>query len=225
MNHIDWEKYHVDFHNDGDGNFILSKYMDVSKLKKPKIFATNRRMKTILSRYQLADLSKHPHLHTKANSTKITSDYAEKLFKASRDLVEWNKFQLKKMEENGEVKYEDFEFRDRDLYKIYVELCNIRDSIPAISEKKIEQLKKNDRVFSKRYNQLNYARVANKAPKFDNRDNEIPTYVPKMLLKRKQDEIITKNISKIPAPACKKELQLVRRKTKAFLLNLPTDFA
>jgi hypothetical protein len=178
-----------------------------------------------MSRYQLADLSKHPHLHAQQNSSKITSDYAEKLFKASRDLVEWNKFQLKKMKENGEVNYEDFEFRDQELYNIYVELCNIRDNIPAISENKIEELKKNDRVFSKRYKQLNYARVANKAPKFDVQDNQIPTYVPKMILKRKQDEMISKNKSQTPVPEYKKELQLVRRKTQAFLLNLPNHFA
>ena len=119
--------------------------------------------------------------------------------------------------------YSKFVFEDRNLYKIYMQLCNKRDSIPPCSPDRVEYLKRTDPIFSKRYRQFNFAvSCGNKAVKFANKTVFISPYVPKGTVEPKAPtpivEILPKN-SHIDRKL-KLETEMIREKTRLFVRSI-----
>ena len=191
---------------------LIEKYVDYDSNPNKRLFLNNNgAMKTILSRNDL----------NVKQVSKISSDYVA--FR-EKDVVEWNKYIVNKAKGKSEYNpsTREFVFHDKEMYKLYKELCFKRDSIPPIQDTRIESLRKIDPVFTKRYRQYVYARdCGNKAVRFDMRDTFIPPFVPKFTIIKKQHAIIEensnkKNVSKRP----NMEMELLREKTKMFVNSL-----
>lgn len=185
--------------------FMIDKNQNMNKNK-----STNGAMRTILPRNQT---------YINPNTNKITSSYVS--FK-QKDLVEWNKY-LTHKNIYGEMDFSDFVFEDKELYKTYVDLCTKRDSIPECSAIKIEELKKQDPVFSKRYRQYIFAKSCNRAPQFDTKDFFVRPIIPKYTLQKKKQEIINENINNLnrSKKLFEIEMNMIREKTQEFLRNIP----
>ena len=118
-----------------------------------------------------------------------------------KDMVEWNKY---KAQDSKQTKDYDpitsssssFTFQDKELYKIYVDLCSNRDAIIPLNEEKISQMKKSDPVFSKRYSTWFLSATLNKPPKFELKDNQISHFVPKYTIEKTKKDIISRNSAK-----------------------------
>jgi hypothetical protein len=64
-----------------------------------------------------------------------------------------------------------FEFEDEQMYRIYVDLCQKRDSIPPLSKETVQNLMDRDPIFKKRYREYLQFRAKYKAPNFELKDN------------------------------------------------------
>ncbi|CAF0748976.1 unnamed protein product [Brachionus calyciflorus] len=110
------------------------------------------------------------------------------------DLVEWNKhfsIQTKKKKSNDDDELvHNYEFKDDDKYRVYLRLCETRDSLEKLSKTKIESNQKIDPIFSKRYRQFSFARSCNRAPEFDHNDLYIRPLKQKTLIRKGMNEII-----------------------------------
>ena len=153
---------------------------------------------------------------------KISSEYV--MFR-EKDVVEWNKYVSTKSKENSAYNpsTREFVFQDKEMYKIYKELCFKRDSIPKIQDTRIESLKKIDPVFTKRYRQYSYAKeCGNKAVRFDSKDTFIPPFVPKFTIHKKQHAIMEEmtNKKKVSNKRPNIEMEILREKTKLFVNSL-----
>ena len=108
------------------------------------------------------------------------------------------------------------------VYKIYLDICAQRDSIPERSKSRIDLLKRKDAIFAKRYKQFITAKNSNKAPKFDLNDLYAPIIMPKSVMIRKKEEII-KEANDDREKSAKKyrtEMQLIEKKIKKFIQEI-----
>lgn len=136
------------------------------------------------------------------------------------DLVEWNKYLLKNRMHFGHHE-SDFVFHDKNIYKAYLELCETRDSIPNLTQEKIEKSVKKDPIFMKRYRQYLYAKSCNKAPKFDINDYLISPFFPKYTMEKQKQAIIREKNTKLKSVKIYQlEMDLVNQRAKNFIKEI-----
>lgn len=109
----------------------FERFVDSNNRKKSD---PNGPMKVIKSRLD----AKKTNIH-KINKT-LESQYKGK------SIVEWNKYVTNEDKSGTMEDFSHFHFHDRNMYKIYLQLCDKRDSIPPIESSRIENLKKSDPV-------------------------------------------------------------------------------
>ena len=194
--------------NATNGDLLASELSNFKRFvdsKNKKYTNPNGAMKVIKSRLE----SKY------VNTSKINSSLSMKY--KGKSIVEWNKY-IKTEDRSGtKDNFSHFTFQDRPTYKIYLQLCDKRDSIPPCSPERIETLKKTDPVFTKRYRQFVFGTACgNKAVRYDSTDTLIPPFVPKFTIEKKKGEIIQKNKNKRIDKKLKAENELIREKTKHF---------
>lgn len=116
---------------------------------------------------------------------------------------------------------EVFVFNDRKLYDNYLELCFERDQVPRSLPQRVEILKKRDPVFAKRYKQFLSAKLCNRAPKFDDKDNIFQVKLPKLTIEREKQKFI-KLVQSAPHQKpdyLKIELERINHRVKTFVEN------
>jgi hypothetical protein len=84
----------------------------------------------------------------------------------------------------------DFQFMDDDAYGRYVSLCEQRDSIPEMSKRHVEELKKRDPVFARRYTEFVNLRAKYRAPRVDLTERVYLPPMPKLVLSRNKERYI-----------------------------------
>ncbi len=172
----------------------IQKYVDTSK--KARIShsmssnLSNGIMKTVKPKHKVF-----------VETEKIKKMKTSLLLIKDKDLVEWNKYTVqnsKQTKDNDPITSlsNDFTFQDKELYKIYVDLCSNRDAIIPLEEEKIKQLKKSDPVFNKRYSAWYLSATMNKPPKFEINDNQISYFVPKYTIEKTKKDIMARNSAK-----------------------------
>ncbi len=114
----------------------------------------------------------------------------------------------------------NFEFNDEEVYKRYVGLCEVRDSIPETGKKRIEALKKRDPVFARRFGEYVSLRTKYRAPRFEPHNSVYLPPVPKLTLTKNKERFI-KEMSyhhKVNLPMLK--MQRVIERSKEFMRNI-----
>lgn len=174
----------LDNHNDSVYKESVKKFIDTSN----KVVYTHK----------LNDEFKGKVLkEKKSKKTGITNSYVT--FK-EKDLVEWNKYsqiQIPKKIMDEIERDENYEFKDHEKYRIYLELCETRDSLIKIPESKIQNNKKLDPIFTKRYKQFVFAKSCNRAPEFDQKDTVIKPFCHKNLIKKQMEKIINAKLPNV----------------------------
>jgi hypothetical protein len=180
----------IDYAEDSD---FIQKFIDTSKKEE-----ISRAMSSNLNKGLMKTVK--PKHKVFAETEKIKKMNASMLLFKEKDVVEWNKYaapnskQIKDYDPNT-FSSSDFTFQDEDLYKIYVDLCSNRDAIPPLDENKINNLKKSDPVFNKRYSTWFLSATLNKPPKFEIKDYKISHFVPKYALEKTKKDIISRNFA------------------------------
>ncbi|RNA07345.1 hypothetical protein BpHYR1_021354 [Brachionus plicatilis] len=150
-------KFKLDSYNDTVYKDSVKKFIDPSK----KVAYTHKLNEEVKGKVLK---------EKKPKKSGISSSYVT--FK-EKDMVEWNKYaQIRVPKKIADEREHDekFEFKDKEKYKIYLELCEVRDSLVKIPQSKIERNKKLDPIFTKRYKQFVFAKSCNRAPEFDQGD-------------------------------------------------------
>lgn len=88
---------------------------------------------------------------------------------------------------------------EKKLLELYKKKLEARNSVPALPPHVVNRLKSKDPVFAKRYRQIYEARLFSQAPKFDENDNNLSNYFPKVDMWRLRKRILKQSITGVLA--------------------------
>ncbi len=112
--------------------------------------------------------------------------------KNDANIAAWLKYKndKKKREKKGKI---DTVFLDEKLEKKYYELCAQRDQVPRHTSEEIENMKKRDPIFAKRYKQFISSKMNGKPAHYDENDLNARVFVPKWTIERQKQVMISES--------------------------------